>query len=177
MNYFISDTHFGHVNVLKFDKRPFKNIDEMNSTIINNWNNKVNDDDHIWILGDFCYRSANPPEYYLSQLRGHKHLLIGNHDKTVLNSKSAISMFDSIQKLQHIKDGKHNIILCHFPLAEWDGMYRGSYHIYGHIHNKHDAVYRFMSMSGKALNAGCMINNYTPVTFDELIVNNQIHSK
>ena len=118
MNYFISDTHFGHVNVLKFDKRPFKNIDEMNNTIINNWNNKVNDDDHIWILGDFCYRSANPPEYYLSQLRGHKHLLIGNHDKTVLNSKSAISMFDSIQKLQHIKDGKHNIILCHFPLAE-----------------------------------------------------------
>ena len=113
MNYFISDTHFGHVNVLKFDKRPFKNIDEMNSTIINNWNNKVNDDDHIWILGDFCYRSANPPEYYLSQLRGHKHLLIGNHDKTVLNSKSAISMFDSIQKLQHIKLSERE----HTPLS------------------------------------------------------------
>ena len=31
-----------------------------------------------------------------------------------------------------------------------------------------------MSQKEHALNAGCMINNYVPVTFDELVENNMI---
>ena len=48
MNYFISDLHLGHKNVLKFDNRPFINIEEHDKTIIDNWNNKVNDNDD-WV--------------------------------------------------------------------------------------------------------------------------------
>lgn len=53
MNYFISDLHLGHKNVLKFDNRPFINIEEHDKTIIDNWNSKVNDNDDVYVLGRY----------------------------------------------------------------------------------------------------------------------------
>lgn len=173
MNYYIADMHLGHKNALIFDERPFDSVEEMNETIIRNWNSKVNDDDDVWILGDFCYRSEKDPSFYLKQLKGHKHLLIGNHDKATLKSNSALRYFESVEHLQHIKDREYNVILCHFPLATWNAIRRGSYHIYGHIHNDRNAVFEYMKKQERALNAGCMINNYEPVTIEELIENNK----
>lgn len=48
-------------------------------------------------------------------------------------------------------------------------------HIYGHIHNRKDGVYQYMRTLEKALNAGCMLNGYEPVTFRELIENNVVY--
>ena len=44
MDYFISDLHIGHKNVLSFDQRAFKTIEEHDSTLIENWNNTVTTD-------------------------------------------------------------------------------------------------------------------------------------
>ena len=173
MNYYISDMHMGHKNVLKFDDRPFQSVEEMNETLIVNWNKKVTDEDDVWILGDFCYRSEKDPSFYLKQLKGKKHLIIGNHDKVTVNTDSALNYFDSVERLKHIKDREYNVILCHFPLADWNAKHRGSYHVYGHIHNNKDEVYEFMKQQERALNAGCMINNYEPVTLEELLENNR----
>lgn len=104
MNYYISDMHLGHKNVLKFDSRPFESVEKMNENLITNWNAKVTDEDDIWVLGDFCYRSEKDPSFYLKQLKGKKHLIIGNHDKVTVNSGSALNYFDSVERLQHIKD-------------------------------------------------------------------------
>ena len=60
MNYFISDLHLGHKNVLKFDNRPFINIEEHDKTIIDNWNSKVNDNDDVYVLGDISWHM--PPK-------------------------------------------------------------------------------------------------------------------
>ena len=57
MNLYISDTHFGRRNVINFDKRPFADIEQMDWTLIAFWNDRVEADDDVWILGDFCYRS------------------------------------------------------------------------------------------------------------------------
>lgn len=173
MNYYISDMHMGHKNVLKFDDRPFQSVEEMNETLIVNWNKKVTDEDDIWVLGDFCYRSEKDPSFYLKQLKGKKHLIIGNHDKVTVNTDSALNYLDSVERLKHIKDREYNVILCHFPLADWNAKHRGSYHVYGHIHNNKDEVYEFMKQQERALNAGCMINNYEPVTLEELLENNR----
>ena len=54
MNYYISDMHLGHKNVLKFDSRPFQSVEEMNEALIINWNRKVTDEDDVWVLGDFA---------------------------------------------------------------------------------------------------------------------------
>ena len=107
---------------------------------------------------------------YLDRLKGKKHLIIGNHDKETL--KSCKQYFESIDYYKKIHDNGKTIVLCHYPMAEWDGFYRGSYHIYGHIHNSVNNTYLIMKNIQNALNAGCMINNYEPVTLQELIVNN-----
>lgn len=173
MNYFIADTHFGHESCLRFDNRPFENIEEMNQTIMDNWNRKVKPDDDVWIIGDFCYRSSQEPTYFLRKLNGKKHFIIGNHDKAILESKQALRCFESVENMAYVKDNGKNLILCHFPIAEWNGMRRGALHIYGHIHANRDEVSEFMERNSNAFNAGCMINNYEPVTLEELIENNQ----
>ena len=166
--------HFGHANVRKHDQRPFSNVDEMDRILIQNWNSRVSKNDNVYINGRFLYRGEKEPEWYLRQLNGKKHFIIGNHDGAVIKSDKALSYFETVDKMMHVIDGKHHICVCHYPIAEWNGFYKGHYHIYAHIHNNINDVYYFMKKYERALNAGCMINNYMPVTLDELIINNKI---
>lgn len=172
MNFYIADTHFGHSNVIKFDNRPFENVEEMDKKMIEYWNNRVTDDDDVYIIGDFVYRSDKPISWYCNKLKGKKHLILGNHDRLTEDDKKC---FISIDKMLHIIDGRDHICACHFPIAEWNGFHKGHYHIFAHIHNRQDDTYQFMRTREKALNAGCMINQYQPVTLKELIVNNRIY--
>ncbi len=176
MNYYISDTHFGHKNCIEFDNRPFCDVEEMDNALIRNWNSRVKEDDDVWILGDFCFRAENDPNYYLEKLNGRKHLIFGNHDKETLTSQKALEHFQTIEKMFHIKDGEHRVVLCHFPIADWNGRHRGVYHVYGHIHNNpENEVQIFMNKIGNAFNTGCMLNNYMPVTLNELVENSKIN--
>lgn len=173
MIYYTADLHLGHANVLRFDKRPFSTIEEMDRILIGNWNARVTDRDQVYIVGDFIYRSEKPAEWYLEQLSGIKYLIVGNHDQAVLKSEKARSYFEAIDKMMHISDGGTHICMCHFPLAEWNGYYRGHYHIYGHIHGDQNRTCKIMRQEPRAFNAGCMLNHYQPVTFGELMANNR----
>ena len=81
--------------------------------------------------------------------------------------------FTSVEKMNRVIDNDRTVSLCHFPVAEWNGKRRGGSHVHGHLHNRRDEVYEFMSRFDKALNAGCMLNGYRSVTLDELIENNK----
>ena len=71
--------------------------------------------------------------------------------------------------------GHKNVMLFdHRPFAEWNGYFRQSWHVYEHIHNKKAETYELMKTKERALNAGCMINNYAPASLNELIRNNRI---
>ena len=66
------------------------------------------------------------------------------------------------------------VVIDHFPLIEWDGFFRGTYLVYGHIHNNTgNFAYKCMKELDNALNAGVDINNFMPVTLDEMITNNK----
>ena len=172
MNLYTGDLHFGHSNVIGFDHRPFADCNEMDRVMIELWNGRVQPDDTVYIVGDFCYRSQHDEEWYLRQLKGHKILILGNHDIHILNNPKALQYLEGVEKMMHIQDEGKQICLCHFPIAEWNGYFKGNWHIYGHIHNRRNETYEFMKKKERALNAGCMINNYAPVSFKELVRNN-----
>ena len=164
---------FGHSRVIDFDNRPFANVEEMDQAMIDFWNMRVQKDDEVYIIGDFCYRSEKGPVWYLKKLKGQKSLILGNHDVEILKDPHALSFFEKVEKMMHVTDGDKQLQLCHFPLSEWHSYFRGSYHIYGHLHNRKNEAYFDMKKKKNALNAAACINNYMPVTIDELIANNR----
>ena len=80
MNRYISDLHFGHANILKFDNRPFRNTEEMEAALIENWNNSASAGDTTYILGDFCWVIEPEWKRIVPLLNGNKVLIRGNHD-------------------------------------------------------------------------------------------------
>ena len=85
MNYYISDLHLFHKNVTdegkNFDHRPFKTLDEMHQTIKERWNTKITGTDHVYILGDMCWKEDERAISFVANLKGNKHLILGNHDR------------------------------------------------------------------------------------------------
>ena len=88
MNTFlISDTHFGHKNILSFKRndgtslRPaFNSIEEHDEFLIDNWNKVVSPTDKIYHLGDVGFYNVSKLLEVMSRLNGRKVLIKGNHD-------------------------------------------------------------------------------------------------
>jgi calcineurin-like phosphoesterase family protein len=130
MIFFTSDSHFGHANIIKFCKRPYKWVDEMNEDLIERHNRVVTDSDIVYYLGDFSFKSD--PSEYLCRLNGREHhLIIGNHDKR----KQCERIFTSVQdvKLLNIKEYPQ-IWLSHYAHQAWPASHFGSLHLFGHSH-------------------------------------------
>ena len=173
-NFYISDLHLGHYNIIRLCHRPFASVEEMDETIINNWNSVVTDTDNVYIGGDFCYKSGKDPVEYLQRLNGHKYLLIGNHDKSLLKDSAARRYFESIKDIMNITDGDNRIVLCHYPMVEWDGFFRGTLHLYGHIHNNtSNATYDIVKNISNCYNIGADVLGFTPRTLNEIITMNK----
>lgn len=188
-NRYISDLHLGHSNILRMEedglnkRKKFRDIAEMNEHIIRQWNTHVDDEDHVYIVGDLSYRSKEDVgTKFLSRMRGHKHLIIGNHDIKWMKNTELDLYFESVSFMDVIKDGEKTITICHYPVFEWpqsryakyskDGV---SWLIHGHIHDSVtcDTYHYIKEKLPCALNAGYDIpgNDY-PVTFEELLENN-----
>ena len=172
MIYYISDTHFGHANIIRLCSRPFDSVEEMDRVIMENWNSRVSDDDDIYVLGDVMFRNTKPPEDYLSRLKGRKHLIIGNHDRSWMNVCDASRYFETVDNLLYIVDEGRQVVLCHYPMMTWPHVTK-SCMVFGHIHNNTDAQYwPLIEMSEQMLNAGVEVNGYMPVTLEELTAYN-----
>lgn len=186
---FISDLHFGHENIITTCERnatncgkDFASVEEMNEFLIDKWNQKVNDEDEVYILGDFSFRSKVHVKLYLERLKGHKHLIVGNHDYQWMKSVTNLDeYFDSVSNFEVIRIDDKLVSLCHYPLLEWNGSRRAtnqetsiSWLIHGHIHNAKEKTFEYIRDNLPcALNCGADINGFEPVTFEELLANNK----
>ena len=172
MVYYISDIHFGHENIIRYFSRPFSSAEEMDAVIADNWNKRVVNDDVVYVLGDIAADGTYLKKF--EKLKGIKHLIIGNHDQPILNEIIKSGLFASVSYSKVIDTGDKTITLCHFPMYS----FIGDYLIYGHVHNNFaDESYIQMRRLPNALNACVEINGYSPVTFDELVKNNNAVKK
>lgn len=172
MIFFTADTHFGHGNVFRLCDRPFSSVEEMDETMIQNWNGRVRGNDTVYILGDMFFRSANAQDI-LKRLKGKKRLIVGNHDGSWMTKFDYAKYFVSVDRFLETTDGKHTFTLCHYPLLTWKHPLR-SYMIHGHIHKDTTAdFWPLIAARDNVLNAGADINGFCPVPFDELLENNR----
>ena len=165
--WFTADHHFGHKNVIEFSKRPFKNVDEMNSEMIRRWNEKIGIEDTVYHLGDFGLVSSSKLRQIREQLNGKIHLIIGNHES------SALEISDCFESIQHyleltIEDnyafkGQRFIVLLHYAMKVWNASHYGTWHLYGHTHGELPDDETSLSFD-----VGVDCHNFYPISYNEV---------
>lgn len=132
--YFVtSDLHFWHKGVLGFcpDTRPWKDVEEMNESIINHWNSVVGIDDEVLHLGDFCFKAKEATGSILTRLNGNITFVLGNHDRPLRDQIGGLNTYDYLEfRFDGVK-----VCAMHFPLSSWNQQGRGSVMLHGHTHN------------------------------------------
>ena len=167
--FFTSDYHLGHANIIKYCRRPFENVDEMNTTIINNHNARVSKEDLVFFLGDFCFKNSpggkqgegmiHKSSHYVDKLNGKLIFIKGNHDRN--NSVKTI-----IEKCV-INYGGRRVNLVHNP-EHADVKYELNF--VGHVHQNWECKRIKLGMDfTDMINVGVDVWNFKPVTFDELM--------
>jgi len=119
MNYYISDLHLFQETSIRFDERPFKNLEEMHEIIKEKWNCKVNNGDKVFIIGDISYRGKNGNLIsYISTLKGQKILIKGNHDDVsdYRYHQLFADMCDYKEIHDSVKGKNYDLVLCHYPI-------------------------------------------------------------
>lgn len=184
--FFISDTHFFHNNVIKFDKRPFQSIEDMHKTMLKNWNDKVTNADTVYILGDFCWRTTDEAIDFLSELKGRKRLINGNHDFKNSSAKYK-KLFESIKDYDEIIVGDTFCQLSHYFIPFYNKHRYGGIMLHGHSHNSQEHFYeleieQYLKSQGfepKIYNVGCMhpYMNYEPRTLEHIIKFGETYKK
>ncbi len=144
--FFTSDTHFSQQRVLELSKRPFKNVTEMDSTIIDNWNNAVDHDDIVYHLGDIgdteCFKKLN----------GNIFLVPGNYDTEFY--LESIKDFCTVLKPNFVLPDL-NLQLIHKP-SEFKFLKKEYFVLFGHIH-------KLQMVKRNGLNISTDCHNFTPL--------------
>ena len=158
--FFIADTHFGDEDIRLYEERPFQNTEEMDNEMIRRWNGAVTEDDRIYHLGDFCSQGEVRCRELLSQLKGHKFLIMGNHDLYLSPQKWRELGFEECYDLPVILNGF--FMLSHEPLYVCRSMPYAN--LFGHVHN--NLSYREVSSRSACVSVERI--DYTPVLLEEL---------
>ena len=187
--WFVSDTHFMHKNlclgVSEWDDkeqscRNFQTLEEMNELIVSNINKYVKEDDILYHLGDWSFGGIENIWKFRKLINCKNiYLVPGNHDHHIksnkilpnciirnfnLNSKDVFT--EVLPELTKITIDKKEVILCHFPLEEWENMDRGSIHLHGHSHHTKD--YTDLNMYTKRMDVGMDWEEFRPYSWEEI---------
>lgn len=155
--YWTSDTHFNHANIIRYCNRPFENVQEMNEIMIRNWNSRVQPQDTVYHLGDFASGDRSKIRGILSRLNGKKILIRGNHDK----QPSLSDGWHEIHNFLELKQDHSLIVMCHYAMRVWNRSHHGAIMLYGHSHAN-------LPGNNQSLDVGVDCWNYQPVTLAEI---------
>jgi calcineurin-like phosphoesterase family protein len=183
--HFTSDWHIGHENSIKFDQRPFTDLDHMHRVLVNNYNAQVPKDGVCYFLGDIGLSSSEKAKQIISQLNGVKIAIKGNHDK---GDQALYDIgFDVVMNIAILYIAGERVTLSHCPLRGvfredvtgmrntvegelWHGESRhkpysvedeGQFHLHGHIHS--GPANKKLHIDGRQMDVGVPANKYRPV--------------
>jgi len=167
--YFISDTHFGHGNILRFCCRPWLNdaemplaqagkqfrvseesVRKMDDAILDNINAVVGKNDTLYHLGDFAWRKHG--EYRERINCQNVVLILGNHD----NLRDVKYQFTEVHEELLVRVEHQQIRLKHYPLLAWEHSYKNVWHAFGHVHGRmgHDPDFKKVWERIKSIDVG-----------------------
>lgn len=160
--WFSSDHHINHANIIRYCKRPYKNVWEMDEDLITKWNDLIAPEDIVYYLGDFSFRT----DRYIGRLNGQITLIRGNHDKA-----KHLHLFHNVVDSMEMKIAEFRCFLNHYPLEvgriykvgapELGLLKKYDYIICGHIHEK-------WKVKDKNVNVGVDVWDMKPIRIDEL---------
>lgn len=171
--FFISDTHLNHTNIIKYCNRPFESVEEMNETIIERWNDRISRRDRVWILGDLVpfEKDYTVIRNIVRRLNGLKVLIPGNHDNLNAVDKADICAIDELITEKQF-DPNTYIVMCHYKMATWNHSHHGSFHLFGHSHGT--IGNKGVDINGNICDTRCMdvgvdTNNFYPYSYEEIV--------
>lgn len=145
--FFTADTHFFHRNILKYCDRSYRDMYAMNQDIVSRWNAKVAKGDRVYHLGDVSFGGLAETFRVLAELNGEICLIIGNHDDELIADPYLRERFTWIKHYHEERIEGRDVVMFHYPIAQWRNAQRGSWHLYGHTHGS-------VRMPGAALDVG-----------------------
>lgn len=165
--YVTSDTHFNHNKDFIYAARGFSSVEEMNDTIIKNWNSVVTDEDTVYMLGDVVMgENLEEGLKLVTQLKGKKFLAFGNHDTEArIEAFKRNGIFEDIQMGYRIKHHKRIYILTHYPTVTANGEDTRVINLYGHTHQTDN----FFEERVYMYHIGMDSHNCTPVLIDDIL--------
>lgn len=184
--FFTSDFHMFHNNVIRFDNRPFTNVQDMHLAIENGWNEVVGLDDIVIYLGDLSFARREDKafvEEIIGRLNGTIHYVLGNHDK--YDEIKKMARFQSVSDYLEVRIThpviiglgsqmliKEETLFCcmHYPIYSHNKGHHGSIHCHGHTHgNLHHGETASYYDNRRAIDVGCMLHDYKPISYSQVI--------
>ena len=165
--YLTSDTHFCHDKPFVYEPRGFSSIQEMNETLIENWNGTVSKNDIVYVLGDFFLGTDYDfIKNTVENLNGNIYLILGNHDT---NAKwqfyTTISKILSVKFADIIVYKKRQFYMSHYPTLTatlQSNPEKAIFNLFGHTHSKD----KFYENSPYMYNVAVDANDNAPVSID-----------
>ena len=168
MIWLTADLHLGHGNMIRHAGRPFRSAEEMDEALIGAINDRVGPDDDLWVLGDLTMHApADAVRAYRARIRcRHVHLVHGNHDTRMRPGGADGTLEHDVAYYDGLRSpAGRRMVLCHYPIDEWNGLRRGSYMLHGHVHSRGSGLNEAHRGIGcLRYDVGVDANGYAPVS-------------
>jgi calcineurin-like phosphoesterase family protein len=143
-------------------------MDEMNTVLVERWNNVVTDADIVYHLGDFTPGALSQFTKWVSRLNGNLRILPGNMDRLWLKhfvTSEKVQVIAPLVSLEFSELGTVEqpqvIVLCHYSMQVWDRSNHGSWHLFGHTHGKLRGI-------GMSFDVGVDCTDFVPLSLGEV---------
>lgn len=101
-------------------------------------NARVRPEDCLYHLGDWSFGGSQNVRKYRGMIQCQNiHIILGNHDHWIERKKDELlgqGVFNSIRKYHELVVDGAQIVLCHYPIENWNNLDRGAKHLHGHVH-------------------------------------------